>query len=75
VLGDNSAFKTIDKDTATFPGSGQLDVGVSTNHDTNYRFRFDAEFQLEHVSTDLNGGWEFNDKSVTRAELQKASNC
>jgi hypothetical protein len=82
VIGDNSAFRQVEKDT--IPATGLTDglsgsdpvlVSVDTSMNTNQRFRFQNGFHVKALGPSLNGGEAFDYKDVTRASLEKASNC
>jgi hypothetical protein len=81
ALGDNSAFRYVRENTVPAGGgndvsrSDEVLVSVSTSFDTNQRYRFQNGFRLSSVGADLNGGREFDGRTVGRLELQKASNC
>ena len=81
VLGDNSAFGTINTDTIPVgsvldaPGSGEMHVSVSTSKDTNQRYRFEGDFHVNFVDSAVNGGGAFDNKNVSITKLQKSSNC
>jgi hypothetical protein len=80
-LGDDAAFRYVRKNTIPLggareaPGSGDVLVSVSTSMDTHQRYRFQNAFHLPSVGTELNGGRAFDDQTVGRTVLQKASNC